>query len=69
MRGVAPDELRHAALGWAIDEWTRRRLSRDARVRVRAARDEATRALLEETRGSVEAHALATAIAGQLLAA
>jgi hypothetical protein len=41
MRAIAPDELRHAALGWAIDAWAKTRLSNDANARVRAARDEA----------------------------
>jgi hypothetical protein len=69
MREIAPDELRHAALGWAVDAWITRRLSNDARERVRLARDEATRALLEETRHAREEHALATALAEQLWAA
>ncbi|MCY1036718.1 hypothetical protein OV207_35105 [Corallococcus sp. BB11-1] len=38
---IAPDELRHAELAWAIDAWARTRLSEDARARVEAARHEA----------------------------
>ena len=69
MREIAPDEIRHAALGWAVNAWIHRRLSKDARDRVRAARDEATRALLDETRHAPEAHALASAVAERLWAA
>ena len=69
MRDIAPDELRHAALGWAVNAWIERRLSPDARARVKAARDEAARALLAEARATREEHALATAIAEQLWAA
>lgn len=47
MREIAPDELRHAALGWAIAAWTETQLSEEARERVRRARDEAARAMLQ----------------------
>jgi hypothetical protein len=47
MRAIAPDELRHAALGWAIDAWSKTRLSDEANARVKAARDEAVRDLLQ----------------------
>ena len=50
MRSIAPDELRHAALGWAVDAWATSRLSEEANARVRAARDEAARDLLQNTR-------------------
>jgi len=47
MRAIAPDELRHAALGWAVDAWAKTRLSDEANDRVRTARDEAARNLLQ----------------------
>ncbi len=45
---IARDELRHAALGWAIDRWARTRLDDAARARVTLARAAAARALLDE---------------------
>ena len=69
MTGIAPDELRHAALGWAVHGWIETRLAPAARARVRAARDESARALLERTRSSPEEHALATALSAALWAA
>jgi hypothetical protein len=50
MREIAPDELRHAALAWAIATWADTRLSDDARARVADARDAASRALAEDAR-------------------
>lgn len=47
MRAIAPDELRHAALGWAIDAWAKTRLPPEASARVEAARDEAADDLLQ----------------------
>ena len=44
-RAIASDELRHAALGWAVHAWVSEKLDREARDRVRTARDEAVRAL------------------------
>jgi rubrerythrin len=38
MSGIAVDETRHAELAWAVDAWTARKLDREARRRVRAAR-------------------------------
>jgi hypothetical protein len=55
MRAIAPDELRHAALGWAVDAWAKTRLSDDANERVRAARDEAARDLLQNARNREDA--------------
>jgi hypothetical protein len=46
MRTIAADETRHAALSWAIDAWSRDRLSKRARRRVCAARSEAISVLL-----------------------
>ncbi len=42
---IALDEMRHAALGWAVHAWASERLGRDALERVQSARDEAVRAL------------------------
>jgi hypothetical protein len=47
MRAIAPDELRHAALGWAIDTWAKTRLPSEANARVKAARDAAAQDLLQ----------------------
>jgi hypothetical protein len=41
MRRIAPDELRHAALAWAIAAWSERRLSAGGRSRVEVARADA----------------------------
>ena len=69
MSEIAPDELRHAAVGWAVHAWSERRLAPEARKRVREARDQAARHLLERTRELEQEHALATAIAERLWAA
>jgi hypothetical protein len=50
MRAIAPDELRHAALGWAIAEWAEAKLDAAQRQRVRAARDAAARELVDRAR-------------------
>jgi hypothetical protein len=42
---IAPDELRHAELSWAIDAWASRRLSASEREHLREARHEALRTL------------------------
>ncbi|NOK35265.1 hypothetical protein HMI49_18860 [Corallococcus exercitus] len=42
---IAPDELMHAELSWAIDAWAMERLSPEARERVEKARREAWRDL------------------------
>ena len=44
-RTIAADEARHAALGWAIDEWLRTRVPSDAHARIDAAREAAVREL------------------------
>ena len=44
-RAIAADEARHAALGWAIDQWVRTRLPAEAHARIDAARDVAVREL------------------------
>jgi hypothetical protein len=68
MQAIAPDELRHAALGWDVATWADTQLTPMARRRVRAARDEATRALVDQT-DATEARELARALAVQVLAA
>ena len=50
MRAIAPDELRHAALGWAVAAWADARLDKDARARVAGARSRAVRDLLQNAR-------------------
>jgi hypothetical protein len=49
MRSIAPDELRHAAVGWAVAAWAEPRLSDDAKARVCQAREQAVRDLLRNT--------------------
>lgn len=49
---IAPDELRHAELSWAIDAWAMGRLSPEARARVEAARRAAWLALERDAEGS-----------------
>jgi len=46
MAGIARDEIRHAALGWAVDGWAQALLDPAARRRVRAARHEAIERLV-----------------------
>jgi hypothetical protein len=55
-RGIADDEARHAALGWAIDTWVKTRLPAGAHARIDAAREAAVRELFETD--SAEALAL-----------
>jgi hypothetical protein len=38
---IAPDEARHAALAWQVDDWARAHLSAAANTRVQAARQAA----------------------------
>jgi hypothetical protein len=45
MGRIARDEIRHASLAWAVDEWARARLSAEARSRVESARREALEGL------------------------
>lgn len=56
---IAPDELRHAELSWAIDAWALGRLSPEARQRVETARREAWRALEREAEESTLSEAVA----------
>jgi hypothetical protein len=49
---IAPDELRHAELSWAVDAWAMDRLSPEARERVDAARREAWRKLEQDAAAS-----------------
>ncbi|RKG56261.1 hypothetical protein D7X30_25000 [Corallococcus sp. AB011P] len=49
---IAPDELRHAELSWAIDAWALEQLSPVARERVEAARREAWRELERDAASS-----------------
>jgi hypothetical protein len=46
-RGIADDEARHAALGWAIDGWVKTRLPAESHARIDAARAAAVRELFE----------------------
>ena len=45
---IARDEVRHAALGWAIDRWAMSRLDHGAQVRVALAREAAVKELADE---------------------
>jgi hypothetical protein len=47
MKGIAADEVRHAALAWAVARWAEARLPPGAKRRVEAARRRAARALVE----------------------
>ncbi|MBZ4336145.1 hypothetical protein [Corallococcus sp. AS-1-12] len=49
---IAPDELRHAELSWAIHAWALERLSPEARERVDSARREAWRELEQDAASS-----------------
>lgn len=68
MRAIADDELRHAALGWAVAAWAETRLPREARERVRTARNAAARELIGAIDGPRE-RALAAEIHRELWAA
>ena len=63
MRAIAPDELRHATLGWDVAAWADSKLDAAARERVRSARQRALESLLRETRTHMRAHKLTTAMA------
>ncbi len=56
MRGIAHDELRHAALSWDLARWLESRLDRRGRARVRQARRTAIRALSAELGTPFAAH-------------
>jgi hypothetical protein len=49
---IAPEELRHAELSWALDAWAQRQLSAAEREQLLAARDEALRTLTREVEES-----------------
>ncbi len=68
MRAIAPDELRHAALGWTIAAWMDTKLDDLARARVRRARSEAARALVGNAPSAAE-RALAAGLNRDLWAA
>jgi hypothetical protein len=61
MGRIARDEIRHASLAWAVDEWARARLSVEARARVESARREALDAL-DRPRSNEPPVALASAV-------
>jgi len=52
---IARDEVRHAALAWAIDRWAAPQLDHAAQVRVALAREAAVRALADEPAGELPA--------------
>jgi hypothetical protein len=54
MAQVAADELRHAALAWAVAEWAEGRLDAPSRARVRSARGRGLRALARELEQPVD---------------
>ena len=68
MAEIAPDELRHAALGWAVAEWLDSKLDAAARERVRAARTDAARELIANVSSASERR-LADGLMQQLWAA
>jgi len=50
MRRIAPDEVRHAELAWAVDRWLTPRLTPSERAQVRAARASALSELQRDAR-------------------
>jgi hypothetical protein len=62
MASIAPDELRHAALGWDVAAWAETKLDASARARVRQARHDAVAAIIEETRHDPEPQRLVAAM-------
>jgi len=61
MRVIAPDETRHAALGWQVAAWADARLSPEARIRVREAQEAAIHAIREDLAREVPADLVAVA--------
>jgi hypothetical protein len=61
MASIAPDETRHAALGWAVAAWAEAKLDADARARVEEARREAIAELRREIEHAVPAPVAAVA--------
>jgi hypothetical protein len=66
MAAIAVDEIRHAELGWAVDEWIRPHLSAAALRRVARARRDAVQTLLDDTRHDPRLHAWAHAASREL---
>jgi hypothetical protein len=62
MEPIAADETRHAELAWEVASWAEPRLSRAARRRVEAAREQALVELTNEAARPV--HPLLVALAG-----
>ena len=79
MADIARDETRHAALSWAVDDWSQALLAPAARRRVREARHEAIERLMDARPASLPRDSRAQAglpdeedaarIAGELVAA
>lgn len=57
MSRIAPDEVRHAELAWAVDRWLTPRLSPTEREQVRAARATAIAELQRDARATLDANA------------
>jgi hypothetical protein len=68
LRAIAPDEVRHAALAWAVSAWAETKLDDAARARVRSARDAKAAELVESTK-ETPAGDLARALVAQVLRA
>lgn len=68
MSAIAPDELRHAALGWAVAAWLDTKLDDAERTRVREARFTAARAIVANA-PSEDERALAKGLLRELWAA
>ena len=62
MIAFAPDELRHAALGWDIGAWDDQKLEARARARVRAARKRAVAKVGRGSRRDPKTHDLVSAM-------
>jgi hypothetical protein len=62
MRSIAPDELRHAALGWDVAAWADGQLDAPARDRVREARQTAVATLMREAQSDPQSAKLAYAM-------
>jgi len=62
LASIAPDELRHATLGWDVADWAEGKLDAPALARVREARREAVTDVVRETRHDPDALRLASAM-------
>ncbi len=58
MAAIAPDELRHAALGWDVAAWAEAKLDAPARVRVREARQAAVASIVQKSARDPQTRAL-----------